>query len=263
MMRAFRIPVPYPFDQISLEPLMRQRTRFVRLVHVATCSSTQDLATADAREHEGPCDDAVFVADHQASGRGRQQREWHDEPGSDLLVTFRFRQALPQPSALPAAIPAAVTLALEPFAETRLRIKWPNDLYLDGRKLCGILIDSGVTGPDSYLVGIGINCNRVRFPPDLEATATSLALATGETVDRATLLVALSERIDAAVRAIAAGDHDEPLEVFRDRFGLVGRNVEVTTNQVLRGRLTAIDFTRLVMDGGREVPLGIVRAIRG
>jgi len=241
---------------------MRLRTRFRRFLRVASCTSTQDLAATDRPADGGVLPDGVFVADHQSRGRGRQQREWHDEPGADLLATFRFRERLPAPVVLPAALPAAVALALEPFAGCRLRIKWPNDIFLDDRKLCGILIDSGVTGPHGYLVGIGVNCNRARFPRDLEATATSLALATGREVDRGALLLALGERIDAALGALARGDHDELLAILRDRPGLLGREVEASAGSPHHGHLTAIDFASLELDGTRQLPLGFVRAIR-
>lgn len=243
------------------ETLLQSRTRFTRLVHVPSCPSTQDLAMADAIAATGPAPDAIFWADHQTRGRGRQQREWHDEPGTDLLVTLRVHVRLPAPSALPAALPAAIVEALEPVVGRPLRIKWPNDIYLDGRKLCGMLIDSGMTGSDTYLIGVGINCNRVRFPPDLENTATSLALVTGHEVDRHVLLVALAERVDQALRDIAERRHDRLLEVFRSRLGLLGKRVEVRANTVRQGVLTAIDFAALELNGGEAVPLGFVRGI--
>ena len=72
-----------------IETLLGERTRFRRLVHTASCSSTQDLAAEDAGDGG-----AVFWADHQTRGRGRQRREWHDEPGRDLAVTTDYRQVL-------------------------------------------------------------------------------------------------------------------------------------------------------------------------
>ncbi len=69
-------------DDARIETLLRDRTRFRRLVHVASCASTQDLAAAENR-----AGDAIWWADHQTRGRGRQQREWHDDPGQDLAVT--------------------------------------------------------------------------------------------------------------------------------------------------------------------------------
>lgn len=243
-------------DDSRLEKLLRERTRFQRLVHVPTCSSTQDLAAADPGG-----DDAVFWADHQTRGRGRQQHEWHDEPGADLAATFRLRARLPEPLALPAAVPVAVLLALEPSLPAHLRLKWPNDLFHDDRKLCGVLIDAGVGNPDTYLIGIGVNVNRTRFPPDLEARATSLALCSGRMHDRGALLLAIAAQLDAAVTALLQ-QRPEPLEtVFRQRLGLMQREVLVRAGGDHRGRLMALDFRRLVLAPDRALPLGAVTAI--
>jgi BirA family biotin operon repressor/biotin-[acetyl-CoA-carboxylase] ligase len=243
-------------DDTRIETLLRERTRFRRLVHVPSCDSTQDLAAA------GSDGDAVFWADHQTQGRGRQQREWHDEPGADLAVTFRATVALPTPLALPAALPVAVLEACEPVAGRTLGIKWPNDLILDGRKLSGVLIDAGVGKPDTYLIGVGVNCNRVRFPPDLEPTACSLAIVTGREVDRGRLLLAIAARIDAMLDDLAARRHERLEELFRDRLGLVGQRVVCDAGSEQEGVLTALDFHSLALDGGKAVPLAIVRAIR-
>jgi BirA family biotin operon repressor/biotin-[acetyl-CoA-carboxylase] ligase len=249
-------PTPMTEDA-RIETMLRERTRFRRLVHVASCVSTQDLATVDP--HVG---DTVVWADHQTRGRGRQQREWHDEPGRDLAVTFRVTQALPMPLALPAALPVAVLQACEPFAGRPLRIKWPNDLFLDGRKLCGVLIDAGIGRPDTYLIGVGVNCNRVRFPPDLQSIACSLASATGREIDRGALLVALAERIDAMLTALASHDHATLEGLFRERLGLLGQRVVVDGAETTEGVLTDLDFHALVLDGSHRVPLAIVRGIR-
>jgi BirA family biotin operon repressor/biotin-[acetyl-CoA-carboxylase] ligase len=241
----------------QIETLLAERTRFRTLVHMASCASTQDAAAAATRDG-----DAVFWADHQTQGRGRQQREWHDEPGADLAVTFRASVALPQPLALAAALPVAVLLAVEPVLGRTLRVKWPNDLFLDGRKLCGVLIDTGQAGQHTWLIGIGINCNRVRFPPELEATATSLAVATGHEVDRAALLIAIAERLDALLRDLAAGRHEPWLATFRDRLGLVGQRVVVDAGAPFTGVLADVDFERVRLDDDRELPLAVVRGIR-
>jgi BirA family biotin operon repressor/biotin-[acetyl-CoA-carboxylase] ligase len=244
-------------DDAQIETMLRQRTRFRRYVHVVSCTSTQDLAAAEPRDG-----DAAFWADHQTAGRGRQQREWHDEPGVDIALTLRAKLVLPQPLALPAALPVAVLQACEPFAGRRLAIKWPNDLYLEGRKLCGVLIDAGAAGPDTFSIGIGVNVNRVRFPGDLGATATSLALATGREVDRGKLVLALAERVDAMLVELGHGRHAELESLFRERLGLVGHRVVVSAGtEERRGTLTDVDFRRVVLDGDRELPLAIVRGI--
>lgn len=240
-----------------VESLLQGTTRFRRLVHVPSCPSTQDLAAAPP--HDG---DAVFWADHQTRGRGRQQRAWHDEPASDLAVTLRATIALPPTMALPAALPVAVCEALEPLAGSALRVKWPNDVFVDGRKLCGVLIDAGQAGKDTWLIGVGVNCNRTRFPPDLEPIATSLALAGGRVVDRGALLVAIAQRIDAMLRDIADGRLERLQTEFRERLRLIGKPVVVDVGSAHAGTLVDVDFATLQLDGGRAFPLGHVRSLR-
>lgn len=247
-----------PMDDITqIETLLRERTRFPELVHAVSCTSTQDLAA----RHPGS-GDAIFWADHQTRGRGRMQREWHDEPGKDLAITMRVTARLPQPTALPAALPVAVLQACEPLAGRPLRIKWPNDVHLDGRKLAGVLIDAGSGTPDTYLIGIGVNCNRVRFPPDLEATACSLATATGHEIDRGQLLLQIAGRVHAMLDDLVAGRHAALESVFRERLGLFGQRVRVQAATVHEGVLTALDFERLVLDDELALPLAVVRGIQ-
>lgn len=241
----------------QLETLLRARTRFRRLVHVVSCSSTQELAAQQPGDG-----DAVFWSDHQTHGRGRMQREWHDEPGADLAVTFRVTIRLPHPTALPATLPVAVLQACEPLTGRALRIKWPNDVFLDGRKLAGVLVDAGVGTRDTFLIGIGVNVNRVRFPPDLEATACSLATATGREIDRGDLLLRIAERLHDALTALTDGRQAALEQVFRDRLGLFGQRVRIEAARVDEGVLTALDFERLVLDDGVVVPLAIVRSIQ-
>lgn len=241
----------------ELQKLLERRTRFVRLVHVAVCASTQQLAVEAIGRG-----DLIAWADHQTAGRGRQQRSWNDAPGADLALTLRVRERLPEPLLLPAALPVAVLQACEPLASRRLAIKWPNDLYLDGKKLSGVLIDRDSRDPDTFLIGIGVNVNRAHFPRDLEGTATSLALATGREADRAALVLAIAERVDAMLRALAVGRTAELAEWFRARLGLVGRRVRVEADEVRTGTLTAIDLERLVLDGARALPLAIVRQLQ-
>jgi BirA family biotin operon repressor/biotin-[acetyl-CoA-carboxylase] ligase len=241
----------------ELASALATSTRFGRLVHLSECASTQDLAAADPG-----ADDAVFWADHQTRGRGRQGRSWDDEPGADLTATFRTVVALPDPVALPAVVPVAVLQALEPAAGRELRIKWPNDVLLDGRKLAGVLIDAGGGGPGRFLIGIGVNVSRTRFPRELEPVATSLALTTGREHDRAALLLDLARRLDAALTALQRGAMRELEALFLARLGLAGRRVVVDAGGPQTGVLTGLDTKALVLDATRRFALGLVRGIR-
>jgi biotin-(acetyl-CoA carboxylase) ligase len=102
----------------------------------------------------------------------------------------------------------------------------------------------------------------VRFPPDLEATATSIALATGHLTDRAGLLLAIARRLDALLTDLEAQQLDSWLTKFRDRLGLLGQRVVVDAGTCLDGVLEGVDFAHVRLDGGRSLPLAIVRGIR-
>ncbi len=250
-------------DDDQLQVLLKRRTRFARLVHVASCDSTQALAEADLGEYPEAGVEAVFWADHQTSGRGRQERVWDDDAGLDLAVTMRAQVTLPNPVALPAALPVAVLTACEPFAQAPLRIKWPNDVYAGRHKLSGVLVDHDSARPGCYRIGVGVNVNREAFPAALATHATSLRLLSGAALDRREVLLAVAERVDAALTAVApGGDVAAHEERFRARLGLLGRQVEVYAGEPLSGELTAIDFERLVIDGRRSVPLAIVTRLQ-
>lgn len=250
-----------PLTAEHLDHLLRERTRFAANRFEPSCPSTQDLAASLANGAVPPPDGAVWT-DHQTLGRGRQQRVWHDEAGADVAVTFRFTRRLPRDFALPACTPVVVAAACEALLGRQVRIKWPNDVFLDGRKLAGVLIDASAGGPDTYLVGIGINANRTRFPRELDGIATSLALQSGRTVDRNQLVLDLALRLDQLLDTLESGRTGPLLEEFVRRLGLLHRPVVVTHQRVDRGLLTNLDFRELELDGHRRLSLGLVHGLR-
>lgn len=234
-------------------------SRFARLLHVTTCESTQDLAQED---RDAGC--AIYWADHQTKGRGRQGHTWSDDAGKDLAVTFRIAGlTLRNQALLACAVPVAALLALEQATGLRVAMKWPNDLMVRGRKLAGILIDSAGT-PAVHAVGVGINVNRTGFPPELRGTATSLALLTGREFDREEVLVQLAISLEEALVELEQGRQERLASVFRDRLGLLGKRVVLTAGgEELRGRLTSIDLENVVLDGGTPIPLATVQQLAG
>ncbi|MFM1870961.1 MAG: hypothetical protein RL398_383 [Planctomycetota bacterium] len=248
---------PSPSNPAPLDALLKERTRFRHNRFEPSCSSTQDLAAAAAGRGE-KIDDGIVWTDHQTAGRGRQQRLWNDAPGLDLAATFRFAARLPRTLALPAATPVAVAAACEAVVGRPVSIKWPNDVFLGGRKLSGVLIDAGFAGPDTYLIGVGINCNRTTFPRELDGLATSLCLHSGQFVDRDALLLDLAVRLDRMLSDLAENNLTSLLADFRRRLGLLGRRVLVTAQGEHSGVLTDLDFGSLQLDGSRRIDLGLV-----
>jgi BirA family biotin operon repressor/biotin-[acetyl-CoA-carboxylase] ligase len=219
------------------------------IVRRGVVDSTQDIAFALAEA--GAADGTAVVAESQRSGRGRQGRPWRDEPGASLLCSILIRPRLDpgQWPLLSLVAGVAVTRALERAAGVAARLKWPNDVMVDGRKLAGILLESRLTtAPAVVVVGIGINVVQDRLPPELEATATSLRLLTGCQVDRARLLEILLEEFDTWRRRL----EDEGLapirEAWKARSTTLGAVVRVAG---VTGRAVDLDPSgALVIDDG-------------
>ena len=139
-----------------------------RITHVRETASTNILARA------GRAGD-VFTADFQSSGRGRLDHKWISPPGQNLMMSVVVDVAGVEPqeaATLPLAVGLALVEALSPFIGG-LRIKWPNDILVNGRKLAGILCERNV---DAAIVGIGVNVRQTVFAPEIADRATSLAL---------------------------------------------------------------------------------------
>lgn len=160
--------------------------------------STQDVAKQLAAE--GAPEGTVVVADHQTRGRGRAGRTWLAEPRVNLLFSVLLHPPIPIARVPQLSLLAAVASseALETQTGLPLRIRWPNDLMLAGRKVAGILTEaaSGAQRVLHVVVGIGINVNQTGFPDEIRDRATSLALATGRSLDREKLLEVLLTALD-------------------------------------------------------------------
>jgi BirA family transcriptional regulator, biotin operon repressor / biotin---[acetyl-CoA-carboxylase] ligase len=191
-----------------------------RVIHVLdTVDSTQAALGTLARA--GAPEGTVVTARHQTAGRGRHGHRWWDAPGDSLLLSILLK-----PRAAPAAIPPlclvaglAVTDALQSGASVAGRLRWPNDVLVGGRKLCGILAQAvfGSGHPGSHVVlGIGINVNQTAFPRDLADAATSLRLVTGRSMEIGQLQAAVLGALDRRYRQwLAAG-----FEQMRGEWGL-------------------------------------------
>lgn len=175
----------------------------VPLVFLPRTESTNDDAKRAARE--GAPEGAAFVADVQTRGRGRRGHAWHSPAGENLYASFVLRPDLPVAETPPLSLVAglAVVDAASRFVPSEgLRIKWPNDVYLDGRKLAGILVEGLIAGARSsaVVVGIGLNVHTRDFPEPLGETATSLALASQAPLDRSQVFVALCRALEERMR---------------------------------------------------------------
>lgn len=195
----------------------------------AQVSSTQDLARAWALDPRDPAPaGAVVIADEQTAGRGRQGRRWIAAPGEGLLFSVVLRPVLPAELLARCTMAAglAVIEALDPLVGARTALKWPNDVLLDGLKVCGVLAEA--TWIDERLgaviVGIGLNVRGALRNADLPFAAISLQEAFGRPVERLALLREVLARLDQ--RAAQVGQA-AIVAAWRARLGTLGQRVNV------------------------------------
>jgi BirA family transcriptional regulator, biotin operon repressor / biotin---[acetyl-CoA-carboxylase] ligase len=184
-------------------------------VHLRLTDSTNDRARDLAQA--GAPTGTVVTADEQTAGRGRLGRQWSAPAGAALLCSTILRPLEAHHALLPLAVPLAVCAAAETVAPVECRIKWPNDVWLDQRKLAGVLIEAHP--PEWAVIGVGLNLTIAddEFPDDLRWPATSLGH--GVTADQAlaALRAALGTWTAASPKAVA--------EAFAERDALRGRAV--------------------------------------
>jgi BirA family transcriptional regulator, biotin operon repressor / biotin---[acetyl-CoA-carboxylase] ligase len=222
--------------------------------------STNDVAAmlAAGRQAEG----AVVIADAQTAGRGRRGHKWFSPPGAGLYVSVVLnphqspRGGDRATRLLTLAAGVALAEAIDTATGLAVDVKWPNDLYLAGRKLGGILAEAAGSGRGEPIVlGYGINVGPAAFPPELRDRATSLESESGHTIDRGLLLieslVCLARRYDDLLE----GRFDAILDAWRARApGSTGARVTWTTLSGPSSGVTAgidADGGLLVMVGDR------------
>ena len=220
-------------------------------VHHRVADSTNERAKALARQ--GAPHGTLVTADEQTAGRGRQGRVWAARPRTAVLMSVIIRHLRERHAMLPLTTAVAVCEAAEACAPVRCAIKWPNDVWIDGRKLAGILVE-GRPQEGWVIVGLGLNVTSVAedFPDELRGGATSLAIAAphGPPPSREAVVSAL-------LASLAARIHQEPdrmLEEWRRRDALRGRRIAWRDGE---GVAAGVDETGalLVDTGGRLVSL--------
>jgi BirA family biotin operon repressor/biotin-[acetyl-CoA-carboxylase] ligase len=224
------------------------------IVRLGRVDSTQAVALALAAD--GATDGTVVVADSQAAGRGRRGRAWVDEPGASLLASIVLRPRL-EPSRLAGlSLAAGVAVAEALMRATGLapRLKWPNDVLVDGRKIAGILLESRLTGsgPLTAILGVGVNLGQRVFPADLATRATSVRLASGRLVDREVVLAALLDALAEWRRRLEHRGFAPVRARWRELSDTLGRTVTVDG---VTGRAVDIDSDGALVvhdSGGRR-----------
>ncbi len=209
----------------------------------AEVTSTNDLAAWHAGH--GAREGSIVIAGAQTAGRGRQGRSWCSPAGAGLYVSVVLR---PHARAVPLlTLAAGVALADGIGQTTRLApaLKWPNDVYLDARKVAGILAEAGESGGGvgHVVLGFGINLRPAAYPPEIAARATSLEEEVGREVDRGVVLVECLAALATRYDDLLHGRSNAVLDAWRAYARpLLGRHVEWDGRDgVLRGIAEDVD----------------------
>jgi BirA family transcriptional regulator, biotin operon repressor / biotin---[acetyl-CoA-carboxylase] ligase len=190
----------------SLVPLLRGTIFDAHLHHFYKVGSTSTAAMVAAAE--GASEGSVFLAEEQTAGRGRGAHSWQSARSAGIYCSVVLRPALPPSEVLVLALAAglAVRTAIEELHPgIDIDLKWPNDVLIAGKKVCGILaeMNAEATRVRYIVVGIGINVNQTAFPKELEE-ATSLRIVTGSDWSRVDLTAALLKSLDREYRLLIA-----------------------------------------------------------
>lgn len=186
--------------------------------------STNERALALVRD--GGPDGSLVVADEQTRGRGRLGRSWYALPGTALMFSYILHPRVETLPAVGMMAALAVCEAVEELGVPSAGIKWPNDVQIDGLKLCGVLPEAAWQGEQLLGVALGIGVNvRVDFAATaLEGSAVSLEAVIGK-VDRVRLLTRLLARLDYWSARLEA---DALFEAWRARLTMLGQRVRVS-----------------------------------
>jgi len=202
-------------------------TRFIgqRVIHFLSHGSTMEAAKREARRTA--TEGTAVIAEEQTAGKGRAKRVWLSPKGSISLSVVLY----PGISQLPYLImitSVAVARSIEMVTGLKTQLKWPNDILIKGKKVCGILIENELQGDRATwaIIGIGINANtRMKDFPEIAATATSLSDELGKGISRVEVIRCLFVEMENLY--LSLGDGELVYQEWRDRLITRGRRVQV------------------------------------
>lgn len=236
------------------------------MVYLPTVDSTNRYARMLAAQ--GARQGTLVLADEQTAGRGRRGRVWISPAGEGVFFSLILRPgAHPSQVALLSLQTAlAVALAIERVTGLCARIKWPNDIVCEGRKVCGMLLemDADEQQVHDVVAGVGINVHQKQFAPEIEHSAASLDVLTGRVIERAELVrafLAAFEETDDLARAGML------MEAYRAKSATLGQRVQVIGQDRFTGTaLEVTDSGALVVEdeqGQRHEVLAADVSVRG
>ncbi len=201
-----------------------------------TIDSTNNKAKELARR--GSVDGSLVIAKAQTAGKGRLGRRFYsdDEGGLYFSIMLRPKVDAVHLSSITLVVALAVSKAINSFCNIKTSIKWPNDIYLNSKKIAGILTEAG---PDYVVVGIGVNVNTHQFKTDIHNTATSIYLETHKKYSKADLLYEILLQFNSLYDlflenkdvSFMTDEYNESLEVLNKDIYLIPQSSSLNTTK--------------------------------
>jgi len=215
-----------------IRPRLRSLTLGRNLYHFYKVDSTNAFAgRLLAHGHKVP-DGTVVIAESQTAGRGRLGRSWHSESESGLYFSMILRPRVP-PSLAPfftLATAVAMHNAIERDTRVDVDIKWPNDLLVGGKKICGVLaeIQAELDMVKILIIGVGLNVNHAKLPDDIAERATSLRIASGRIQSRLEIFAEFIEEFEGLYRQFEKAGPATIIEQWTQYSSFAnGRRIEI------------------------------------
>ena len=222
------VSVPDVISQAEIESLLQTKWAGCSVFYCPVIDSTNIKAKRLAEE--GAPHGTLVAAGHQSAGKGRRGRAWESPEGTGIYMTLLLRPELKPAQApmLTLVMAQSVADAIRKLTGLEAQIKWPNDIVINGRKVCGILTEMSteMTWIHYVVIGVGINVHQQTFPAELKDKATSLDKAGAESVRRAELIAEVMKQFEIYYGELEkAGD----LSTIREKYNsmLVNRDREV------------------------------------
>lgn len=237
---------PLPEWLRSARHLLQTHRLGQSLLYLPQTDSTNALAQQWLQDGapEGGC----VVTDDQTAGRGRSGRRWLSEPDANLTFSAIVRPDLPLQDwpLVGLAVAVAVARTLESFLGGRcVRVKWPNDVLIEGRKAAGILLESSrdARGTPHLIVGVGVNVNQAGFPDEIGQRATSLYRETGTLQPREAVFALLIDTLEQMIGLCAGNGISLLLRLYTARLYALGETVtfyQTGAEAPVQGRLLGL-----------------------
>lgn len=252
-----------------LSPMLKGTIFSDHIHHDFTTGSTNNDAMAAA--NAGAAEGSVFLAEQQTAGRGRGAHKWQSTRSEGIQCSVLLRPTLPPSEVLMLALATALAVCdavLETNPGVTPDLKWPNDVLINGKKICGILaeMNAEVTRVRYLVIGVGINVNHTSFPDDLRDSATSLRMATGSVRSRVDLCAALLKSLDREYRELQSSTEarNSVIRRFSEQASMVsGVKVHVEEDGGFEGVTEGLDSRGFLLvrtgQGVRTVLSGTVR----